>query len=297
MSAQTNGSIFFTPAAIATMGNEQAYDDLCVFLDTLEVWNETLPPIYCFCTKALQTRIEGRPRPYKGVLHFRACLDKYEPLNRESMEEMPSKEGLSNCWHDFMQEKCKLMKWALESVEESEKERGVLFCDADIAWFGPLVQIPKGKTLALSPHMIRKYDEAKFGEFNGGFLWTNQRTIPDEWATASQRSRFYEQAALEELADLTLEKHLLRFDETVNYGWWRMFQSDVAPVQKQNQWTLQPDGRTSGICINGKPLVCAHTHFKTTDVVTNVFNVFVRQFLMLGKRGDLLRILNGVQPV
>ncbi len=296
MSAQTNGSIFFTPAAIATMGNEHAYDDLCIFLDTLEVWNETLPPIYCFCTKELQNRIESRPRPYKGVIHYRCKLEPYSTLNRMKMEEMPSQAGLSNFFHDFTMEKCDLMKWALESLPESEKERGVLFCDADIAWVGPLVKIPKGKTLALSPHMIRKHDEAKFGEFNAGFLWTNQSNMPEEWREASMRSRFFEQAALEELADLTLEKHLLRFDETVNYGWWRMFQSDVNPTQKQNQWTFQPDGRTSGIYVNGKPLVCVHTHFKTTDVVTNVFNVFVRQFLMVGKRGDLLRILNGVQP-
>jgi hypothetical protein len=282
MSAQSESSILYKPAAIAVMGNEKAYQDLCIFLETLALWNQTLPPIYCFCTKSLQIRLQTEMAHYKGMIHYRQELEPYVALNRETMEQMPSQQGLSNFFHDFTIEKCELMKWALESVPESEKERGVLFCDADIAWFGPLVQIPKGKTLALSPHMIRKRDEAKFGEFNAGFLWTNQLTLPDEWREASMRSRFFEQAALEELADLTLEKHLYRFDETVNYGWWRMFQSDISIASKQSEWTFQSNQSPSGICINGKPLVCIHTHFKTTDFITRTFNTFVKRFLTQG---------------
>ena len=290
MSNQTDSSILCTPAAIATMGNEGAYHDLCILLDTLSYFNHVLPPIYCYCTTTLQTLLTKRTKQYRGVIHFRPCLDIYGQLDRKKMERTPSTQGLSNQWHDFMQEKCVLLKWALESLEESDKERGVLFCDADIAWFGPLVKIPKGKTLALSPHMIRKRDEARFGEFNGGFLWTNQLTLPEEWAEASKRSRFYEQAALEELADLTLEKHFYRFDETVNYGWWRMFQSDADPIQKQNQWKMDPKS-PSGISVNGSPLVCIHTHFHTNDFVTNKFNTFIKQFLQIGNQKELVSIL------
>lgn len=283
MSNQLDSSILLNPAAIACMGNEKAYDDLCIFLNTLSLWNETLPPIYCFCTESLQTKLQTEMAHYKGVIYYRCNLQPYVALNRATMEQMPSQKGLRNFFHDFTIEKCDLMKWALESIPESEKERGVLFCDADIAWFGPLVQIPKGKTLALSPHMIRKRDEAKFGEFNAGFLWTNQLSMPEEWREASMRSRFFEQAALEELADLTFDKHLYRFDETVNYGWWRMFQSDSPITSKQAEWTFQSDKSPSGICIHGKPLVCIHTHFKTDDLITVMFNTFVRKFLTQGK--------------
>ena len=282
MTSKQDSSILFTPAAIAVMGNEKAYHDFSIFLETLQLWNQTLPPIYCFCTKSLQTKLQTEMAHYKGIIHYRQELEPYVALNRETMEQMPSQQGLSNFFHDFTIEKCSLMKWALEDLPESEKERGVLFCDADIAWFGPLVQIPQGKTLALSPHMIRKRDEAIFGEFNAGFLWTNQMSIPEEWREASMRSRFFEQAALEELADLTLEKHLYRFDETVNYGWWRMFQSDTSIGIKQSEWTFQSNRSPSGICINGKPLVCIHTHFKTTDFITRTFNTFVKRFLTQG---------------
>lgn len=292
MTSQLNSSILFKPAAIALMGNEHAYQDLCVFFDTLQLYNQELPPIYCFCTKSLQTKLQTEMTRYKGVIHYRTELEPYVCLNRATMEQMPSQQGLSNFFHDFTIEKCKLMKWALEDLSDSEKERGVLFCDADIAWFGPLVQIPQGKTLALSPHMIRKRDEANYGEFNAGFLWTNQLAMPDEWKEASARSRFFEQAALEELADVTLEKHLYRFDETVNYGWWRMFQSDVHATVKQREWSFVPNNTSSGICVNGKPLVCIHTHWKTNDSMTNAFNRFVKQCLEVGKKTDLISILD-----
>lgn len=296
MSHQTDSSILFHPAAIALMANEHAYQDLCLFLDTLQLWNQVLPPIYCFCTQSLQIKLQINMKRYKGIIHYQQKLEPYISLNRETMEQMPSQQGLSNFFHDFTIEKCGLMKWALESLSVSEKEQGVLFCDADICWMGPLVKIPKGKTLALSPHGIRKRDEAKFGEFNAGFLWTNQLTMPDEWLEASKRSRFFEQAALEELADLTLDKHLYRFDETVNYGWWRMFQSEADYIQKQNQWSLHPHS-PSGICINGKPLVCIHTHFHTNDFVTKTFNTFVKQFLIQARRTDLQHILEGYEGV
>jgi hypothetical protein len=297
MTTQSQSSILYRPAAIAVMGNEHAYQDLCIFLDTLQLWNEDLPPIYCFCTKGLQTKVQTEMQRYKGTIHYRHDLELYVALNRQTMEQMPSQQGLSNFFHDFTIEKCELMKWALESVPESEKEQGVLFCDADIAWFGPLVQIPKGKTLALSQHMIRKRDEAKYGEFNAGLVWTNQTTMPEEWKEASKRSRFFEQAALEELADLTLEKHLVRFDETINYGWWRMFQSDIDATVKQREWTFISEPSHSGIRVNGKPLVCIHTHFKTDDYITHTFNSFVKQFLARGKGAtlDTLKsILTGV---
>lgn len=290
MSGQSNSSILYIPAAIAVMGNEHAYDDLCIFLDTLQLWNEDLPPIYCFCTKGLQMKIQTEMQRYRGMIYYRQDLEPYVALNRQTMEQMPSQQGLSNFFHDFTIEKCELMKWALESVPESEKERGVLFCDADIAWFGPLVQIPRGKTLALSPHMIRKRDEAKYGEFNAGFLWTNRPTMPEEWKVASKRSRFFEQAALEELADDTLEKDLYRFDETVNYGWWRMFQSDIDASVKQHQWVFETNTKYSGICVNGKSLVCIHTHFKIDDYITKTFNMFVKQFLARGNGATLEKL-------
>lgn len=290
MSGQSNSSILYRPAAIAVMGNEHAYDDLCIFLDTLQLWNEDLPPIYCFCTKGLQMKIQTEMQRYRGMIYYRQDLEPYVALNRQTMEQMPSQQGLSNFFHDFTIEKCELMKWALESVPESEKERGVLFCDADIAWFGPLVQIPRGKTLALSPHMIRKRDEAKYGEFNAGFLWTNRPTMPEEWKVASKRSRFFEQAALEELADNTLEKDLYRFDETVNYGWWRMFQSDIDASVKQHQWVFETNTKYSGICVNGKSLVCIHTHFKIDDYITKTFNMFVKQFLARGNGATLEKL-------
>lgn len=274
----STSSILRIPGAIAILANEDVLHEVIIFLETLQLWNQVLPPVYCMCTNVLMLQMKKLLKQYNGEIYYKCSLDEYGKCNRYKMEATPSKKGLSNRWHDFMQEKCDCLEWALQELSEQERPNGVLFCDVDIIWTAPLFEIPVGKTLGLSQHMIRKTDEEKFGEFNGGFMWTNHCTIPDEWEQASKRSRFYEQAALEELADNTSDDELFRFPETVNYGWWRMFQSDQSSSSKQLEWRIIPykEGQQnhSGICVNTQPLVCIHTHIQTNDTVTSTFNTF-----------------------
>lgn len=271
-------SILRIPGAIAILANEDVLHEVIVFLETLQLWNVNLPPVYCMCTNVLMMQMKTLLKHYSGEIYYKCSLDEYGKCNRKVMEHTPSKKGLSNRWHDFMQEKCDCLRWTLQELSEQERQNGVLFCDVDIIWTAPLFQIPLGKTLGLSQHMIRKKDEENFGEFNGGFMWTNHCTIPDEWEQASKRSRFYEQAALETLADNTNEDELIRFPETINYGWWRMFQSDQSSTSKQSHWRIAPyredQPKHSGICINTQPLICVHTHVQTNDMVTQSFNTF-----------------------
>jgi hypothetical protein len=274
----SSSSILRIPAAIAILANEDVFHEVAMFIETLQLWNQHLPPIYCMCTTKLQTLMQKKLTDYTGIIHYKSTLDAYSNVNRQKMEQLPSQKGYKNRFHDFTLEKCKCIEWVLVSLPDSDKQSGILFCDVDILWTAPLPRIPSQKTLGLSPHMIQKKDEALYGEFNAGFLWTNHYTISDEWEQASKRSRFYEQAALEELADNTNEEDLLRFPETVNYGWWRMFQSDVSSSVKQSEWRVQPyQGGVplhSGICVNAHPLVCVHTHIRTNDFVTQSFNMF-----------------------
>lgn len=57
--------------------------------------------------------------------------------------------------------KCDILEWAMDSLPEEKRKQGVLFCDADILWFGPLPSIPSTARLGLSPHEIRQADEAR----------------------------------------------------------------------------------------------------------------------------------------
>jgi hypothetical protein len=298
MSANSTGSILHCrPNAVATLANKHALDDLKLLFKTIEIWNESPPTMYIYCSSDV---LNSMP-PYAGKVIPKVTLDAYANYTRAQMENKPSKCGLKNLFHDFTQEKCGLMKWALESLSDEDRIKGVLFCDADIFWLGPLPMIPIQATLGLSQHGIRKEDEAKFGEYNAGFLWTNDLTMPAAWKKACTTSRFFEQAALEDLADATPEDKLYLFPEQYNYGWWRIYQN-VDPslsVRDWSQfgWSFRQELCTddSGILVKDVPLACVHTHWKTTDAITNLFNNMLRAWLKKAVNGNnhaKLRLLN-----
>ena len=246
-------SILSEPTAIALLVNENAKDDFRIFINTLEHWNTKLPTLYIYITSSFPEI------NYKGNIVLNACLDIYADLSRKKMESMPSQQGLKNFFHDFMIEKCSLMKWALEMHGD-----GVLFCDADICWMGPLPLLPKSTDLALSPHYIRPEDEKKFGTFNGGFLYIKSQEIVTKWLLESLVSDFFEQKALNAVAKAF---PYYTFGPHINYGWWRMFQAPVSSDQRKAEWI--------NLTVKGKPLVCIHTHWKTNDAMTHSFNTWV----------------------
>lgn len=281
--SQNDPSILFHPAAIATLANIHALYDLHLFLKSLMIWHETyeLPAVYLLCSSDVAEKVRTNVLEYSGKIYTNVTLDPYKNYTREQMESLPSRSGLSNLFHDFTQEKCGLMNWALSSLSAEETPKGVLFCDADIFWLGRLPLLSQGPTLALSQHMIRKKDEAKYGEYNAGFLWTNDTTMPAAWKAACRTSRFFEQAALEDLADALPENKLYYFPIQFNYGWWRVYQAETSPIQQINEWSLDTKSVDdhSGILVKGQPLRCIHTHFKTRDQTTELFNIFIKQLL------------------
>jgi hypothetical protein len=272
-------SILFEPSALAVLLNEHALDDFKLFIASLKIWNTSIPPLFIYCTKTVDLWLRTNCSiPYTTKI----ALEPYANLTRKDMETLPSKRGLPNLFYDFTQEKCDLVAWALRGTTN---DGGVLFCDVDLYWLAPIPKLPMGKTLGLSRHMIRENDEAKFGTYNAGLLWTSDPAIPDLWKEACKTSRFFEQAALETLVEKTDDEKLHLFGMECNYGWWRMYQSTYSLERQQADWTIHrdPDQRHSGILVKGEPLVCIHTHFKTTDFVTREFNKWVLGKLSLLK--------------
>jgi hypothetical protein len=289
----TPSILFVKPAAIATMATVAALDDLKVFFASLQLWNAANPPtVFVYCDKAVYEWL--KQVKYGGIIYKKAFLEPYTSFDRKQMENQPSRKGLPNLFYDFTQEKCVLMAWAQievvcsEATQERvhrEEQQGVLFCDADITWLGPMPQIPATAKLALSQHMIRKNDEAKFGTYNAGFLYMNDVDLPGLWKDACKTSRFFEQAALETLAEKTPMGALHLFGPEHNYGWWRLYQAPVPSETQKGFWTIKRDASQahSGLCVQGQPLSCVHTHWKTTDSMTNEFNTWVKQRLGLLK--------------
>jgi hypothetical protein len=256
------------PAAIATLANEHALYDLKLLLKSLELWNKEPPTVYLFCTTMMLPQLK---KIYKGKLYTKTVLDPYSDKTRAQMEKEPSRKELHNLFYDFTQEKCDLMEWALK--ETGNSKNGVLFCDADILWLAPIPKIPSEKVLGLSQHFIKTEYEEKFGKYNAGFLWTNSQEVIRIWRTACETSYFFEQAALEDVEASLDSNQVEKFGENVNYGWWRMFQSENTPFEQQSKWSINNVNKE--IQVNGQPLVCIHTHFKTTDPMTIAFNNFI----------------------
>lgn len=280
----------FQPAAIATLANQHALDDLRIFFTTLSLWNQP-PDVYLFCTKRIHEALPSFG--YKGTIHVSMALEPYEGLTREQMETRSSRRGLPNLFYDFTQEKCGLMEWALSSLNDVNKARGVLFCDADICWLGPIPTIFPWKRLGLSPHEIRQGDEDRFGKYNAGFLWFNDLSIVGVWREACKTSTFFEQKALEAVAEHVGSEAIQEFGLEVNYGWWRMFQGPLPVEVLQQSWSIKrdPDQRHSGLLVEGKPLVCIHTHWKTNDFTTREFNKWVATRLSIVRQQSKVKVL------
>ena len=168
-------------------------------------------------------------------------LDKYTDLNRKIME----KRGI---FKEFVSNKIKLVNKILDV------ESDTLFLDADILVLDRINNIDHSKTLGLSPHYIKKKDTDKFGFYNVGVLWTNNKKICESWTKHIKTSRFYEQTPLEDLAK---EFSYFEFGENYNFSWWRITQSDDS-MHKIIQNVEIIDNK---IHYKHNPLKFVHTHF------------------------------------
>jgi len=272
---------------VCTIATTPAAADLRVFLSTLELFNSPAPTVYLLCDSA----IHESPPPYKGTLKTSPALDKYKNYNRAQMSRMNGT-AYRTMWEDFMMEKATVMDLAFKDPQTS----GVFFCDSDICFMGPLPQ-PQCE-IGVCPHMIRPADEQRFGKYNAGFVYTTDKTFPEKWRTAAKTSRYYDQAALEDIVAAAAQRNtsVYEFPIQTNYGWWRMFQGTQTPQILQEQWSIFRRENSSGICISGEPLLSIHTHFgERNDLTTVNFNKYVFLYLCrLGKHAPaaaLVKIL------
>lgn len=265
--------------AVCTLATKESWKDLQIFLRSLRLFEPSIP-VYILCDSAIQTLVGSQT-----AIHTRADLDKYGSIDRVRMERAA---GITyrTRWEDFMMEKATVMEWAFNAGSEA-----VFFCDSDICFLGPLPKLDLGtkenpRKLALSPHMIRPADEAKFGRYNAGFVWTADPAMPASWRQEAHVSRYYDQAALEGVAGRYPAAQVETFGPQVNYGWWRMYQGVLPANQQKAAWSLFRGEGTMGLRYAGKPVLSIHTHFKDTgaDYIVQDFNMFIREQLRkLGK--------------
>ena len=257
---------------IATLATRAAIDDLRVLLASLETWNTPAPAVFLYCDSYVESKVASMA--YKGSLNIRCCLDQYTEYTRAEMERLTGK-FRHNLFFDFVCEKMNLLDWAFASGAPH-----VLFCDADICFLAPLFTVPSGKTLAVSQHMIRPADEARFGTYNVGMIWMGRPELVGAWRDACDGSRFYEQVPMETVVASLPPEQVHKLPKTENYGWWRLWQGIQTPQELQAEWGVNRRGPGCGITVAGAPLGSVHTHFKETrDAATAQFNAWVIAWL------------------
>jgi len=245
-----------------------ALRDFRTLLFTLEQWYTDPPTVYVYTDSVTI----WKNVVYKGQIIRKVAMDAYKGLNRQQMESIRGT-LYPTLFADYTAEKIKAIRWAM--VDSSSP---VWFLDADITLLGPLPSVPNNCDLALSPHMIRPADEAKYGRYNAGFMWIGSEDLLNVWTAAMPRSRFFEQAALEEVA--AAAENLYEFPIQNNFGWWRLWQSTETSEKIVREFGLNRMKGGVGITFRGEPLGSVHTHWsEERDLATAQFNQFIMRLL------------------
>jgi hypothetical protein len=278
--------------SVATVATAHSQKDLYVLLNSLNIWATEKITVYILCDSTIFLWLQTITFTQLEI-RTKVALNTYKDISRYIMERTPGKYYKSQ-WGDLMGEKMNLLDWVFQT------ENNTFLLDSDICFFAPLPSIPEGTQLALSPHEINRASEIRFGKYNGGFLYTSSKTLAAEWRKATHISRYFEQAALEDLATLYKGSSggLYEFPLQINYGWWRMFQAEDYPDdQKKKFGFFRGTSNNSGILFDGMPLNSTHTHwYEKSDKVTREFNTVILQKLRLcstksPKTAELFRML------
>lgn len=264
-----------SPASFCTLATETCKEELLGLLLSLAVHHQGAP-IICLCDDTTRLYIEKSSQtcPINLNIIWSECLNPYKGKKRAQME----KEGI---WAQFQMEKTRAIEQALDHFTDT------LLLDSDIIICSTINCIDKTKELGVSPHYIRKRDTDKFGYYNGGVLWTKNKNLPESWRKATETSRFYDQASIEDLAHIYPH---FEFTENYNMSWWRLQQANEPPEKmvkyfsllqdtKQTQALTQtPQSQTNlKIFYKGKPLGFIHSHFNREEEQN--FNNFIISLL------------------
>ena len=239
------------PSSFCALSTYNCHHELYTMLLSLSIYHRNALVICVVDTKTKDSIESYHPKPRLNI-KWEVMLDKYSDLNRKQMEAI-------GVWDTFQMMKAKAIEVALIHSNDT------LFLDSDIIILDTIDCIDNSKQLGVSPHYIKKKDTDKFGYYNGGVLWTNQKTLPNNWIEFTKKSRFYDQASIEELVK---NYDYFEFDENYNMSWWRMFQSELSPEEIYQNFNVIGNQ----INYKNKPLKFVHTHFYDKKGISGIFN-------------------------
>lgn len=245
------------PDSFCTICTSQCKQELVGFLLSLSIHHPN-SNVYIMCDSETKKNIDNlTPQPKLNIKWFEE-LNKYSNMNRSQMEQ-------NGLWSDFQMAKAEVIEKALQT------EKDTLFLDSDIIILDKLDNIDKTKQIGVSPQFIKEKNVREVGYYNGGVLWTNQKSVPNDWKKYTKTSRYFDQASIEDLVKIY---SYFEFDENYNLHTWR-FILGVEPTEKiiSNLKIIN-----NKIHYKNKPLKFIHTHFNQSNF-REINNIFINLLL------------------
>jgi hypothetical protein len=174
-------------------------------------------------------------------IQWKITLDKFSDLDRNEMTRL-------GIWSDFQMSKARIIESALEDCSDT------LFLDSDTIILDTLYVEDPTKELGVSPQFIQKKNVDETGYYNGGMLWTNQKSLPNKWIDYTKTSRYFDQASIE---DLIKDYTFFEYGENYNLQTWRF----ILGLEPANKIISHITVRDSKIYYKESPLKFIHTHF------------------------------------
>jgi hypothetical protein len=233
------------PECFTTFGNIGFKKQIITLLKSLAIFHPN-SNIIIFVDTDLHTELEKFLKEKDLGLNIEMVikLDKYSKKNRAIMQ----KEGI---FKEFTIIKADLVEYALT------KFSNVCFLDGDILLVNPIT-IPenyKEFEIGLSPHFILPRCVRKVGFYNVGFFFINGgNEFVKFWKQATVKSRYYEQASLENCAK---RFKTFCFGDNFNVAWWKV---ELGLLGKEQTYKLFSSD-SENIYYKKNPIIFIHSHF------------------------------------
>ena len=255
------------PSSFSSICTSNCAFELVGLLLSLSVYHPNEKMFILCDTKTKEIIDNMTPQPKLQIVWF-IELDKYDGMNRQIMTE-------KGIWSEFQMSKANIMSHALKNVNDT------LFLDGDIIITDTINDIDMSKDLGVSPQFISKSHVDRTGYYNGGMLWTKNKEVPNDWIFFTKKSRYFDQASIEDLAK---KYSYFEFGENYNLQCWRFLLSDESPQQISNHITSKDK-----LYYKNKPLKFVHTHFLVQRF--QQFNNLIIKHLSNAKMYKMLAII------
>lgn len=255
------------PSSFSSICTSNCAFELVGLLLSLSVYHPNEKMFILCDTKTKEIIDNMTPQPKLQIVWF-IELDKYDGMNRQIMTE-------KGIWSEFQMSKANIMSHALKNVNDT------LFLDGDIIITDTINDIDMSKDLGVSPQFISKSHVDRTGYYNGGMLWTKNKEVPNDWIFFTKKSRYFDQASIEDLAK---KYSYFEFGENYNLQCWRFLLSDESPQQILNHITSKDK-----LYYKNKPLKFVHTHFLVQRF--QQFNNLIIKHLSNAKMYKMLAII------